>query len=107
MRVILKEDFVKVVEGVKVTVKARKVTVTGPRGTITKDFSHNKVDIRVMNVVGKNKKGHRYWTKRHYHQGLFPQQSRHQSYERRWKKQERSPLLDQEALSPRTFPTTK
>jgi len=42
---------------VKVAVKARKVTVTGPRGTITKDFSHNKVDIRVMNVVGKNKKG--------------------------------------------------
>lgn len=42
---------------VTVTVKARKVTVTGPRGTVTKDLSHNKVDIRVMKIVGKNKNG--------------------------------------------------
>ena len=42
---------------VTVAVKARKVTVTGPRGTVTKDLSHNKVDIRVMKIVGKNKNG--------------------------------------------------
>jgi large subunit ribosomal protein L9e len=41
---------------VKVQVKARKVTVTGPRGQITKDLSHMPVDIRVMNkTAGKNK----------------------------------------------------
>jgi ribosomal protein L6P/L9E len=42
---------------VKVTVKARKVTVSGPRGTITKDFSHAAVDIRVMKVALKKLSG--------------------------------------------------
>ena len=42
---------------VKVSVKARKVTVTGPRGTITKDFSHSAIDIRVMKVALKKVNG--------------------------------------------------
>ena len=41
----------------KVSVKARKVTVTGPRGSITKDFSHSALDIRVMKVALKSIKG--------------------------------------------------
>jgi len=42
---------------VKVSVKARKVTVTGPRGSTTKDFSHIASDIRVMKFVTAKKKG--------------------------------------------------
>ena len=38
---------------VKVVTKARKVTVTGPRGTITKDLSHMQLDIRVMKLATK------------------------------------------------------
>merc|ERR1719265_2981225 len=57
MRTILTEDYVKIPDGVKVVIKARKVTVTGPRGTITKDLSHMQIDLRVMNVALKKYKG--------------------------------------------------
>jgi len=40
-----------------VQVKARKVTVTGPKGSITKDFSHLSIDIRVMKGVTGKKAG--------------------------------------------------
>ena len=39
------------------TVKARKVTVTGPRGTITKDLSHMQIDIRIMKLATRKQKG--------------------------------------------------
>jgi large subunit ribosomal protein L9e len=42
---------------VKVSVKARKVTVTGPKGTITKDLSHMAIDMRVMKMNTKKMKG--------------------------------------------------
>ncbi len=42
---------------VKLSVKSRKVTVTGPKGSITKDFSHLAVDIRVMKFDTKKKNG--------------------------------------------------
>jgi len=51
MRVILREDFVKIPEGVKVSVKARKITVKGPRGEIKKDLSHLPIDLRVMKMA--------------------------------------------------------
>ena len=35
----------KVPDGVKVEVKARKVTVSGPRGTLTREFKHIQLDI--------------------------------------------------------------
>jgi len=38
-------------------VKARKVTVTGPKGQITKDLSHLAVDIRVMKMATQKMKG--------------------------------------------------
>ena len=38
----------------------------------------------------QGQKGYRYRTKRHCHQRLVPQQSRHQSHENRGKEQERS-----------------
>ena len=42
---------------VKVTAKARKVTVVGPRGSITKDFTHQSLDIRVIKLTTGKKKG--------------------------------------------------
>lgn len=50
MRVILKEDYLKIPEGVEVQAKARKVTVTGPRGSNYKDFSHVALDIQILNM---------------------------------------------------------
>lgn len=38
-------------------IKARKVTVTGPRGTIKKDFSHLQLDLKVMKCTTKKHKG--------------------------------------------------
>jgi len=42
---------------VKVEIKARKVTVTGPRGKIVKDLSHIQLDIRKMKLATKHRKG--------------------------------------------------
>jgi large subunit ribosomal protein L9e len=50
MRALLTEEYLKIREGVTITVKARKVTVKGPKGSITKDFSHMSVDIRIMKM---------------------------------------------------------
>jgi large subunit ribosomal protein L9e len=36
-------------EGVTITVKARVVTVKGPRGTLTRDFRHQPVEMEVKN----------------------------------------------------------
>jgi len=33
------------------------VTVTGPKGSITKDLSHASVDIRIMKMATKKEKG--------------------------------------------------
>jgi len=40
-------------KGVKVTIKNRKVTVTGPRGTLVRDLQHLRVDLRVEAKKGK------------------------------------------------------
>ena len=42
---------------VDVKVKARKITVTGPKGTITKDLSHINIDIRVVKYTTGKRKG--------------------------------------------------
>ncbi|PVU92419.1 hypothetical protein BB561_003829 [Smittium simulii] len=52
MKNIYKEDIVVIPEGVKVECKARKVTVTGPRGVLYRDFRFMNIDII---RVGKNK----------------------------------------------------
>ena len=44
-QLILSQRTVKVPDGVKVEVKARKVTVSGPRGTLTREFKHIQLDI--------------------------------------------------------------
>lgn len=48
MRDILKTEELDIPEGVEVTVKSRLVTVTGPRGTLTKNLRHADVDIRLV-----------------------------------------------------------
>ncbi|RLE77660.1 MAG: 50S ribosomal protein L6 [Thermoprotei archaeon] len=46
MRVVRYEERVKIPENVKVNIDGKRVTVEGPLGKITKDFSHAKVNIR-------------------------------------------------------------
>ncbi|KAF9979370.1 hypothetical protein BGZ73_000064 [Actinomortierella ambigua] len=45
MKDIYKEEILNVPADVKVDIKARLVTVTGPRGAITKNFRHVEMDI--------------------------------------------------------------
>jgi large subunit ribosomal protein L9e len=42
---------VKVQEGVTVKVNARRVTVVGPRGKLTRDFKHLALDMQVNNDI--------------------------------------------------------
>ncbi|KAJ1890832.1 60S ribosomal protein L9B [Kickxella alabastrina] len=46
MKHIQKEDIVTIPEGVTVAIKARNITVTGPRGTLTRDMRHIQMDIQ-------------------------------------------------------------
>ena len=48
MKVLNSKQFVDVPEDVEVQVQARKVTVTGPRGSLTKSFRHSSLDIQVV-----------------------------------------------------------
>ncbi|KAH6646462.1 ribosomal protein L6, alpha-beta domain-containing protein [Truncatella angustata] len=54
MRYIHTEETLEVPEGVSVQIKARKVTVTGPRGKLSKDLSHLAVNFShpKTNVIG-------------------------------------------------------
>jgi len=47
MRQINAVKTIPVPEGVTVTIKNRKVTVTGPRGTLARDFQHLRIDLAV------------------------------------------------------------
>jgi len=73
MRVILKEDYLKLPDDgksiyllssplflsviVTVSVKARRVTVEGPKGKLTKNLSHLPIDIRVVKMATAKMKG--------------------------------------------------
>jgi len=48
MRDILKTEELDIPEGVDITVKARIITVKGPRGTLTKNVRHIDMDIRLL-----------------------------------------------------------
>src|SRR6266581_2611982 len=48
MRDVLKTEELDVPSGVDVTVKSRLITVSGPRGTLTKNVRHIDMDIRVI-----------------------------------------------------------
>jgi len=64
MKDIYKEEILAIPEGVQVEVKARNVTVTGPRGVLTKNFRHTEMDIvkldtaRLRLVVWHGKRKH-------------------------------------------------
>uniref|UniRef100_A0AC35U3F5 60S ribosomal protein L9 n=1 Tax=Rhabditophanes sp. KR3021 TaxID=114890 RepID=A0AC35U3F5_9BILA len=45
MKIIESNDIVKFPENVKFTVDKRVVSVTGPRGTLTRDFRHMQIEI--------------------------------------------------------------
>mmetsp|Transcript_26601 Transcript_26601/g.47811 ORF Transcript_26601/g.47811 Transcript_26601/m.47811 type:complete len:191 (+) Transcript_26601:2570-3142(+) len=47
MKQLVKSEKAKIPAGVKVVSSKRVVTVTGPRGTLTRSFKHLSVDIRV------------------------------------------------------------
>jgi len=46
MKTINLNQIVKVPENVEVSVRSRKVTVKGPRGTLRRDFRHMSIDIK-------------------------------------------------------------
>jgi len=48
MRDVLKTEELEIPSGVEVTVKSRVITVSGPRGTLTKNVRHVDMDIRVV-----------------------------------------------------------
>lgn len=54
MRDILKTEELDIPQGVEIIIKARLITVTGPRGTLTKNVGHVNMDIQV--VKGKTAK---------------------------------------------------
>ncbi|XP_063987321.1 large ribosomal subunit protein uL6 [Diachasmimorpha longicaudata] len=49
MKQIVTNQTVKIPEGLVVTVKSRRVTVKGPRGTLSRSFKHLALDIRMIN----------------------------------------------------------
>ena len=57
MRLVLKEDYLLVPADVKIDIKARKVTVTGSKGSVTKDLSHIAVDIRIVKMASAKYNG--------------------------------------------------
>jgi len=63
MKTILTTQTVTIPPGVEVKVKARNVTVKGPRGTLSRNFRHLQVDIR---KIGKKIRVDVWWgTRRH------------------------------------------
>ena len=48
MRDVIKTEELDIPAGIEISVKARLITVTGPRGTLTKNVRHVDMDIRVL-----------------------------------------------------------
>jgi len=48
MRILHADKTLKILDGVKVTLKGRHVTVTGPRGTLDRDFSHVQILMKMV-----------------------------------------------------------
>jgi large subunit ribosomal protein L9e len=52
MKELTKSETLVIPEGVEITIKARFITVTGPRGTLTKNLRHINCEVQ---RVSKNK----------------------------------------------------
>eukprot|EP00252_Welwitschia_mirabilis_P006964 TRINITY_DN1793_c0_g1_i1.p1 TRINITY_DN1793_c0_g1~~TRINITY_DN1793_c0_g1_i1.p1 ORF type:complete len:190 (-),score=31.55 TRINITY_DN1793_c0_g1_i1:320-889(-) len=48
MKTILASQTLDIADGVKVQVKAKQIKVTGPRGTLTRDFKHLNLDFELL-----------------------------------------------------------
>ena len=55
MRDVLQTEELDIPEGITVTIKARLITVTGPRGSLTKNVRHVDMDIRLIKGKTTNK----------------------------------------------------
>jgi len=55
MRDVLQTEELDIPEGITVTIKSRLITVTGPRGTLTKNVRHVDMDIRLLKGKTTNK----------------------------------------------------
>jgi len=55
MRDVLKTEELDIPEGITVAIKSRLITVTGPRGTLTKNVRHVDMDIRLIKGKTTNK----------------------------------------------------
>lgn len=53
MKDITSVETLAIPEGVTVTLKARKVTVEGPRGTLVKNVGHIQMDIQVVSWISQ------------------------------------------------------
>jgi ribosomal protein L6P/L9E len=59
MKDITSVESLDIPAGVTVNVKARTITVEGPRGSLTKNTGHVQMDIQVVSRVSKLINGHR------------------------------------------------
>ena len=55
MRDVLKTEELDIPEGITVSIKSRLITVTGPRGTLTKNVRHVDMDIRLLKANATKK----------------------------------------------------
>ncbi|GJW62637.1 ribosomal protein L6 [Tanacetum coccineum] len=56
MKTILSSETMDIPDGITITVKAKIITVTGPRGTLTRDFKHLNLDFMLItDEEGKKK----------------------------------------------------
>jgi len=53
MKQIISSNEVEIPSGVTVVIKSRSVTVTGPRGTLKRDFKFQKIDLKVIGSARK------------------------------------------------------
>jgi large subunit ribosomal protein L9e len=48
MRDVLKTEELEIPDGIDISIKSRLISVTGPRGTLTKNVRHVNMDIRIL-----------------------------------------------------------
>eukprot|EP01092_Planopodium_desertum_P003535 TRINITY_DN1646_c0_g2_i1.p1 TRINITY_DN1646_c0_g2~~TRINITY_DN1646_c0_g2_i1.p1 ORF type:complete len:214 (-),score=53.97 TRINITY_DN1646_c0_g2_i1:49-636(-) len=54
-REILTSESIPIPAGIKVSVSKRRVKITGPRGTLAREFKHLQLDMRIIGAKGKER----------------------------------------------------